>query len=545
MQRAVWQDESVAFGEESPAKPTFKRLKAPWDAPSLTSQDLRDEDENRETARNFVMKNLWDPPSEADLAAAYEKELATANYKYTTPWVRDVSTENIPVDINVAPKAVYRSLWAEDEMSEARKKQLAEYKMDAPFSTSVNETLLVPNVKPLHYTPTFPPYLQGTLSAPPIPVPSHKQRTTSLWDSANSDVKKPTLESSGDPILDSLRNQLRQCGADGINGLARKFRIMDDDRSGALDMNEFRKAMKESRLNLTDRQLKHLFLYFDKDDSGSICYDEFLAGVRGVLNGRRKAMVALAFAVLDANGSGKIDISDFQQAYNCAQHPQVINGKMTEHEALVMLMSNFESGAGKGDGVITTQEFEAYYSNVSASIDSDDCFELMIRNAWHISGGDGWCSNTTNMRALVLQEDGSQRVEQVKSDLGVKIGDKQGMVAKLRAQGIAAKEIETSSSVNQAVQPSAATMKHASATALNTSSPRPPQGAVQALSALVSNTINVVPARPVVTVDTSSRGSTPRSGGGTPKPVSLGALLAVGPSPRAAENVKQGLGGKL
>ena len=38
------------------------------------------------------------------------------------------------------------------------------------------------------------------------------------------------MESSGDPILDNLRMQLKKHGASGILGLARKFKIMDDDR---------------------------------------------------------------------------------------------------------------------------------------------------------------------------------------------------------------------------------------------------------------------------------------------------------------------------
>ena len=70
---------------------------------------------------------------------------------------------------------------------------------------------------------------------------------------------------------------------------------------------------------------------------------------------------------------------------------------------------------------MTAQEFEQYYSNVSSSIDDDDYFELMMRNAWHITGGEGWCANSSNRRVLVTHADGSQSVEEVKNDLGVKV----------------------------------------------------------------------------------------------------------------------------
>lgn len=51
---------------------------------------------------------------------------------------------------------------------------------------------------------------------------------------------------------------------------------------------------------------------------------------------------------------------------------------------------------------------------MSASIDEDDYFELMIRNAWHISGGEGWCANSSCRRVLATHEDGRQTVEEIK-----------------------------------------------------------------------------------------------------------------------------------
>ena len=45
-----------------------------------------------------------------------------------------------------------------------------------------------------------------------------------------------------------------------------------------------------------------------------------------------------------------------------------------------------------------------------------------MRNAWHISGGEGASANTTCMRVLVTHADGSQTVEEVENDLGIRFG---------------------------------------------------------------------------------------------------------------------------
>jgi hypothetical protein len=54
----------------------------------------------------------------------------------------------------------------------------------------------------------------------------------------------------------------------------------------------------------------------------------------------------------------------------------------------------FDGSLGLKTKIITPDRFAAYYANVSASIDDDDYFELMIRNVWHLSGGEGQCAPT-------------------------------------------------------------------------------------------------------------------------------------------------------
>jgi hypothetical protein len=89
-------------------------------------------------------------------------------------------------------------------------------------------------------------------------------------------------------------------GARGIFGLARKFKIIDDDNSKSISFDEFCKAIDEAALTWSVEQKKWLFEHFDRDNNGSISFDEFLGTVRGVLNERRKQFVLMAYELLDA-----------------------------------------------------------------------------------------------------------------------------------------------------------------------------------------------------------------------------------------------------
>jgi Ca2+-binding EF-hand superfamily protein len=119
-----------------------------------------------------------------------------------------------------------------------------------------------------------------------------------------------------------------------------------------------------------------------------------------------------------------------------------------------MYITHHQQVGGEKDGVVTRNEFENYYSNLGASIDNEDYFELMIRNAWHISGGEGAAANSANKRVLVTHADGRQTVEEIQNDLGLRSDDKEGMMARLRAQGVSAASISSSDVIGKRHNPS-------------------------------------------------------------------------------------------
>ena len=191
----------------------------------------------------------------------------------------------------------------------------------------------------------------------------------------------------------------------GLRGLRIMFRAMDRNGNKTLDPIEFKYAMRDYGLPISDQEVTQIVKYFDTNRDGKISFDEFLRAIRGELNDRRTDLVHMAYKVLDKSGDGLVTLDDVMTAYDATCHPDFIGGRKTEKEIISEFMQVWETH--KKDGIVTVEEFEDYYKDISASIDEDDYFELMIRNAWHIPGGEGWCENTTIQRVLKTNPDGS------------------------------------------------------------------------------------------------------------------------------------------
>ncbi|RYH31804.1 hypothetical protein EON65_01950 [archaeon] len=453
---------TVVGNNKSTMDSSYKRTKANWNRPSLNPMGPHSAEQNA----TYRTRAPWDMQSK-ELIDEFDQNLHILDADVKKPWDHEAyELDYRDKELRKAADYKYESLWETPPLTAKQQKQLEDYKFDPPFRCAFNgreehqksAKKLNPEKKPI----TRKPWTYGELPPQPATKKIFDRPPTALWEVPRGDqgaAAEQQIVASGDPVLDTLRLQLKKSGASGIAGLSRKFRIMDDSGDGKLDLNEFVKGMKECKIaDLTDKAIKHLFRYFgkqildvnihtvlpsatntflclDRDDSGFINYDEFLVGIRGVLNTRRKDMVAQAFRVLDSDGSGIVDINDITGRYNASVHPDVIMGKRTEKEVLREFLEAFETGKER-DGMITPKEFENYYANVSASIDDDDYFELMIRNAWHISGGEGWCANTTNRRLLVTHSDGRETVEEIKNDIGIHAKDTDKMISRLQSQGV-------------------------------------------------------------------------------------------------------------
>ena len=136
---------------------------------------------------------------------------------------------------------------------------------------------------------------------------------------------KQVVEEDNEPlknskVMDKFREKILSRGGKGILGLARQFKIFDDNRSMTLDLPELTKAIRDFRVDLSPNEIKVLFNLIDTDQSGEVSYDEFLREIRGDMNNSRRKYVDQAFSKLDLDKSGVVEFEEIKGLYNCKKH---------------------------------------------------------------------------------------------------------------------------------------------------------------------------------------------------------------------------------
>lgn len=264
------------------------------------------------------------------------------------------------------------------------------------------------------------------------------------------------LADAKDPV-EKLRLRCLSRGINGILGLGRILRCMDDDGNKQLNLEEFTKGMKTAGMNLNEEEVKDLFERFDSDRSGFINTDEFLQTIRPPMSASRLKVINEAFKKLDRSGDGVITVDDLRNLFSVSSNPRYVSGEESEEQILTRFLADFETnelvrdgkfeyrqedvtsegsnveesesgecsstghgtrtGSGQGQAnefwhlrndsetqkmwrktdrddidrrwsnrarKVTKEEFINYYSGISASIDEDAYFDLMVRQSYKL-----------------------------------------------------------------------------------------------------------------------------------------------------------------
>ena len=183
-------------------------------------------------------------------------------------------------------------------------------------------------------------------------------------------------------LMTRIRERIVERGALGVKGIGRLFRIADDNADNAIDLhNELPKLMNDIGVILNKTELTELERLLDRNGDGTISYDEFLYQMAPPLSEERIKWINKAFDKLDVDGSGLVNIADIQAVHNPKTSELVKMGKTTANEIFANLLASYDQD---GDGTITRDEFIDYYREISPSIDTDEYFATMMKNAWKL-----------------------------------------------------------------------------------------------------------------------------------------------------------------
>jgi len=223
-------------------------------------------------------------------------------------------------------------------------------------------------------------------------------------------------------IVHKVKVSICARGLSGFVQLQRTFRALARAR-GTVGMVDFKHALRDLRIDLTEAEMRMLFDHFCDVKGGAVDAAAFIRGVRPALSDRRARLVLQVFAKLDVDGDGVVSAEEVASVYDPAQHPEVLAGRATANAVLADFLESFDVGA-EVDGHVTQSEFVEFYTSVGAAVASDDYFELLMRNVWHVGGaganghaaGEGYggaAGAPAVRRVLVTRADGSQYVEDV------------------------------------------------------------------------------------------------------------------------------------
>jgi calcyphosin len=188
---------------------------------------------------------------------------------------------------------------------------------------------------------------------------------------------------------------VRGTGFNGIRSLSRALGIADD-RGNVITItkSDLAAALEQFNIALTEEELSAIWSEYDRVGNGKIDPVDFTAALRSNgISAFRRTLMERAWGTLKKDPYGAVDAQQLTSAYNAANHPDVVRGARTEDDVTAEFRSAF-SPATNPSGSISQQEFEQYYSAVSATIEEDDTFAALMRGCWNIAGADSYFTST-------------------------------------------------------------------------------------------------------------------------------------------------------
>ena len=90
------------------------------------------------------------------------------------------------------------------------------------------------------------------------------------------ELNKFTIED----LIKEIKQRILERSANGIRGIAKIFKAMDDNGNKMLDVDDFRWGLIDYGISITKEEAQQVLNHFDRDRNGSVDFNEFLRALK-------------------------------------------------------------------------------------------------------------------------------------------------------------------------------------------------------------------------------------------------------------------------
>eukprot|EP00929_Paragymnodinium_shiwhaense_P120215 TRINITY_DN92121_c0_g1_i1.p1 TRINITY_DN92121_c0_g1~~TRINITY_DN92121_c0_g1_i1.p1 ORF type:complete len:850 (+),score=211.38 TRINITY_DN92121_c0_g1_i1:154-2703(+) len=204
-----------------------------------------------------------------------------------------------------------------------------------------------------------------------------------------------------DEVLLKARAHIAKTGLRGAVEVIKNFYAVDDDVDDLLDVYEFRRACKASKLNFKEAEEAACFEECGTGSGvkgGKLEVPRFLQRLHGPLSQTRLQAIEQAWVAL----GGELDSEEsvlgpavLKERFAAEAHPYVKKNGLNPEQVVSEFLDSFSLLAhvrgGCQNGMVGYVDFLAYYEVVSSIIDNDAFFVMLMKRLW-CDGRDESCS---------------------------------------------------------------------------------------------------------------------------------------------------------
>lgn len=251
---------------------------------------------------------------------------------------------------------------------------------------------------------------RGAIAAPVAGVPARSRSGLHHWQAntlpQSHTHRSPSTTVNLEQVLLRARRIIAQQGIRAAVDVVKNFYTADDDNDDFVDTFEFRRAVQQSALAFTPSEEARIFeACGERLPNGVMLLSvpKFLGMLQGSMSPGRVAAVERVWTSLGGDlvdDGSVVSPGVLKDRIACEMHPQVTRGEIDPAVILSEFLDTFSHLAyvrdGCQGGMVTFQDFLAYYEVVSSTIDNDHLFELLLQRLW-TTPKEAWVEQDTHL----------------------------------------------------------------------------------------------------------------------------------------------------